>query len=164
MPTTTDITHIIITDGACFGNPGPGGWAAIVQLAAGPQLIREEQLSGGLPATTNNVMELSAALAGLRHVFEAFPDPAVPVTVRSDSQYLTKGMNEWLANWKRRGWRTSQNGPVLNRELWDALDALREGRAVRWEWVRGHNGDPLNERADALANAAMEPFKAGLAA
>jgi ribonuclease HI len=88
----------------------------------------------------------------------------LPVTVRSDSEYLTKGMSVWLPNWKRNGWRTSAKKPVLNRDLWVALDALCEGRAVAWQWVKGHNGDPLNERADALANAAMEPFKAGLAA
>lgn len=132
----------IITDGACSGNPGPGGWAAII--------IRDgktEELGGHEPRTTNNRMEMQGAIEGLRRV------PAdAPVHLVSDSSYLVKGMTQWLRAWKRRGWVTATGSPVLNRELWEELDRLA-GNRVTWELVRGHAGHPENERADAIAQA-----------
>jgi ribonuclease HI len=135
----------IFTDGACLGNPGPGGWGAIV--VDGPH---RRELSGYEPATTNNRMEIMAALEALR----AVPDGA-EVDLHTDSQYLRNGMNEWLARWKRNGWRTADKKPVKNEDLWRALDAEAQRHQVRWHWVRGHNGHPENERCDALANAAI---------
>lgn len=133
---------LIWTDGACRGNPGPGGWAAVV--ADGPEL------SGGLPHTTNNVMEMTAALEGLRHLA-----PGSLVCVVTDSRYLHDGMTSWLAGWKRRGWKTAGGAPVKNQELWLALEAAAQRHAaVRWHWIKGHVGHPLNERADVLAVAA----------
>ena len=138
---------IIWTDGACQGNPGPGGWAAILADDRGTVVAER---SGGLARTTNNIMEMTAALEGLR----ALPDDARAVVV-TDSRYLHDGMTSWLAGWKKRGWRTAGGDPVKNRELWQALEA-EAGRlaGVRWHWVRGHVGTELNERADELAVAA----------
>ena len=138
---------VIWTDGACQGNPGPGGWAAILADDSGAVVAER---SGGLPATTNNIMEMTAALEGLR----ALPDDARAVVV-TDSRYLHDGMTSWLAGWKKRGWRTAGGDPVKNQELWQALEA-EAGRLsqVRWHWVRGHVGTELNERADQLAVAA----------
>jgi ribonuclease HI len=133
----------IITDGACQGNPGPGGWAAIIQWEDRPV----EELSGSDPNTTNNRMELRAAIEGLKRL-----PSDVEVEIITDSQYLLKGMTEWLAGWKRRGWRTSSGGSVENRDLWEELERLA-GRRVSWRWVKGHAGDPLNERADQIAQA-----------
>jgi len=133
---------VAYTDGACIGNPGPGGWAAII--------VRDgarEEISGAAADTTNNRMELTAAIEALRRL----PSDA-PVTVVTDSQYLLKGMTSWLAGWQRRGWRTATGEPVLNRDLWETLAALA-GSRVTWEWVRGHNGHPENERVDRLARA-----------
>ncbi|MCW5892398.1 MAG: ribonuclease HI [bacterium] len=135
----------IFTDGACLGNPGPGGWGAI--LVDGAQ---RRELSGFDPATTNNRMEIMAALEALRRV----PDGA-DVDLHTDSQYLRNGMNDWLARWKRNGWRTADKKPVKNEDLWRALDAEAQRHRVRWHWVRGHAGHPENERCDALANAAI---------
>ncbi|HHX42149.1 MAG TPA: ribonuclease HI, partial [Armatimonadetes bacterium] len=132
----------IITDGACSGNPGPGGWAAII--------IRDgevEELGGYEPQTTNNRMEMRAAIEGLRRV------PAdAPVHIVSDSTYLIKGMTQWLRAWKARGWVTAAGTPVLNQDLWEELDRL-VGTRVTWELVKGHSGHPENERADTIAQA-----------
>lgn len=132
----------IWTDGACKGNPGPGGWGALLR-----QGRHEKELCGGEAATTNNRMELTAVIEALR----ALKRPC-HVVVHTDSQYVQKGMSEWLPNWKRRGWLTADKKPVRNADLWQALDALVAEHEVEWRWVRGHAGDPGNERADALAN------------
>jgi ribonuclease HI len=138
--------HVIVfTDGACSGNPGPGGWAAVLVDGA-----HRRELSGYEPATTNNRMELSAAIRAL----EALPE-TVAVDLHTDSQYLRTGMAEWLARWKRNGWRTADRKPVKNEDLWRRLDDLAQRHHVRWHWVRGHDGHPENERCDALANAAI---------
>ncbi len=133
---------VAYTDGACIGNPGPGGWAAIL-VADG----QRQELSGGAPDTTNNRMELTAVIEALRRV-----PPAAPVLVVTDSQYVMNGVTRWVAGWRQRGWRTATGQPVLNRDLWEELAALA-GARVTWEWVRGHAGHPENERADALARA-----------
>jgi ribonuclease HI len=135
----------IYTDGACHGNPGPGGWAAIVQTEDG-----ERELSGSEPATTNNRMELRAAVEALA----ALAEPT-EVDLHTDSQYLRTGMAEWLARWKRNGWRTADKKPVKNKDLWEALDALAHRHTIRWHWVRGHDGHVENERCDVLANEAI---------
>ena len=132
----------IYTDGACKGNPGPGGWGAL--LRSGTQ---ERELYGGDPATTNNRMELTAVIRAL----EALKRPS-SVEVYTDSEYVKKGITEWLAAWKRRGWKTADRKPVKNTDLWRELDELAGRHEVRWHWVRGHAGHPENERADALAN------------
>jgi ribonuclease HI len=132
----------IYTDGACKGNPGPGGWGALLRSGA-----HERELHGGDPATTNNRMELTAvirALAALKRPSE--------VEVYTDSEYVKKGITEWLAAWKRRGWKTADRKPVKNADLWRELDEAAGRHRVRWHWVRGHAGHPENERADALAN------------
>jgi len=135
----------IYTDGACAGNPGPGGWAAI--LVAGE---RERELSGYEPATTNNRMELQAAIEGLN----ALTEPC-QVDLSTDSQYVKNGMTDWLPRWKRNGWRTADKKPVKNVDLWQALEAAVARHKVHWHWVRGHDGHPENERCDALANEAI---------
>lgn len=132
----------IWTDGACRGNPGPGGWGVLLR-----QGNHEKTLHGGERCTTNNRMELQAVIEALRALKRR-----CAVTVHTDSSYVQKGMSEWLPNWKRRGWRTADKKPVRNAELWQALDELVGVHQVEWRWVRGHAGDPGNERADALAN------------
>ena len=134
------------TDGACQGNPGPGGWAALVCWEDG---VTEEH-SGGLAHTTNNIMEMTAALEGLR----SLPDGST-VCIVTDSRYLLDGMTSWMAGWKKRGWKTAGGDPVKNRAIWEALDAeVGRHASVRWHWVRGHVGNALNERAAELAVAA----------
>ena len=140
---------LIYTDGACSGNPGPGGWAALLIYNG-----RERELSGGEPVTTNNRMELTAAIMAL----EALTRPCT-VDLFTDSQYVRQGITEWLRNWKARGWRTADKKPVKNEDLWRRLDEARTRHEVVWHWVRGHADDPLNNRVDALAVAAMAPFK-----
>lgn len=135
----------IYTDGACAGNPGPGGWGAVL-LADD----RRREISGYEPATTNNRMELRAAIEALR-VLRA---PA-EVHLHTDSQYVRNGMNDWLARWKRNGWKTADRKPVKNEDLWRELDALAGTQTIHWHWVRGHSGDPENERCDELANQAI---------
>jgi ribonuclease HI len=135
----------IFTDGACRGNPGPGGWAAILRYGE-----VEKELSGGESATTNNRMEMTAAIAGL----EALKRPC-RVRLYTDSQYLRDGIMQWLPGWKARGWRTADKKPVKNVDLWQRLDAAASPHQVEWIWVRGHAGHPENERADALARAAV---------
>jgi ribonuclease HI len=135
----------IATDGACKGNPGPGGWAAILQWDG-----REKVLSGAEAMATNNRMEMTAALRAL----EALTRPS-DVELLTDSRYLLDGMTKWLAGWKRNGWRTAAREPVKNADLWMALDRAAAPHRIRWVWVKGHAGHPANERADALANAAI---------
>ncbi|WP_425351264.1 ribonuclease HI [Chelatococcus asaccharovorans] len=137
---------LVYTDGACLGNPGPGGYAALV-LTGGAERI----ISGGDPCTTNNKMEMTAAIQAL----QALPVGS-HVTVHSDSQYLVKGITEWLPTWKRRGWRTGDKKPVLNQPLWEHLEGLVAERTVTWSWVRGHAGHEENERVDGVANAEAE--------
>jgi len=136
----------IFCDGACSGNPGPGGYGYIIRHDG-----RERELSGGDTMTTNNKMELTAAIKGL----EALRTPS-KVTLTTDSQYLVKGMTEWLENWQKRGWITTGNKPVLNRDLWERLTALAKCHNIEWVWVRGHEGHYENERCDALARDAIK--------
>jgi ribonuclease HI len=136
----------IYTDGACSGNPGPGGWGAILRFNG-----RDDELFGYDPATTNNRMELMGVIAALRSLTRE-----VPVRVHTDSQYVQKGMSEWIHGWKRRGWKTASKEPVKNEDLWRALDTLAAGRAIEWLWVKGHAGHPENERADELARRGIE--------
>ncbi len=137
-----DETVEIYTDGACKGNPGPGGWGALLRFGG-----QEKELFGGEPLTTNNRMELLAVIRAL----QALRRPS-RVQVHTDSQYVQKGISEWIKGWKARGWKTADRKPVKNEDLWRELDALVAGHEVRWQWVRGHAGHPENERADALAN------------
>lgn len=150
---------IAFTDGACSGNPGPGGWGVLLQAHEGDTLVRERELSGGAALTTNNRMELQAAIAAL----QALNRPSA-ITIVTDSAYVKNGITDWLAGWKRKGWRTSTNKPVRNDDLWRELDAACQRHRVTWKWVKGHAGHPGNERADALARAGMAPFKPGAAA
>jgi ribonuclease HI len=143
MTERTTEQAIIFTDGACLGNPGPGGYAAVVFINGTEHII-----TGGDPATTNNKMEMTAAIKAL----EALPDGLAAV-VHSDSQYVVKGVREWLPGWKRRGWRTAAGEPVKNQSLWEVLDRLNSDRRITWQWVRGHAGHEQNERVDGLANA-----------
>jgi len=136
---------MIYTDGACHGNPGPGGWGAI--LVAGET---RREISGYEPQTTNNRMEMRAALEALGRLREP-----CEVELYTDSQYLRTGMREWLAKWKRNNWRTSDRKPVKNEDLWRQLDAAAQIHDINWHWVRGHDGHPENERCDELANAAI---------
>jgi ribonuclease HI len=139
----------IFTDGACSGNPGPGGWAALLRYAN-----VEKRLSGGVAMTTNNRMEMTAAVMALA----ALKRPS-KVRLVTDSQYLMKGITQWLANWKKRNWRTSQNSPVKNEDLWRRLDELDSVHEIQWNWVRGHNSHEENELVDGLAREAMAEFK-----
>ncbi len=142
------------TDGACSGNPGPGGWGVLLIARDGDAILKERELSGGEALTTNNRMELMAAIMAL----ESLSRPS-DLTIITDSAYVKNGITEWLAGWKRKGWKTSTNKPVKNDDLWRRLDTARERHSVRWEWIKGHAGHPENERADALARAGMAPFK-----
>ncbi len=142
------------TDGACSGNPGPGGWGALLVAREDGRVLRTRELSGGEALTTNNRMELMAAIAAL----EALARPT-SIRVVTDSNYLRDGITRWLAGWKRNGWKTASRQPVKNEDLWRRLDAAAARHEVAWDWVRGHAGHPENEAADALARAAMTPFK-----
>jgi ribonuclease HI len=139
---------IIHTDGACSGNPGPGGWGAIIRDGG-----KITEIKGGEAATTNNRMELLAAISAL----ESLPDNT-PAELHTDSQYLRDGITQWLQNWKKNGWRTSDKKPVKNVDLWKRLEAAAERHQVAWHWVRGHVGHDENERADELAREGMQPF------
>ena len=140
---------IIHSDGACSGNPGPGGWAAVLEYGA-----RKRELSGGVPATTNNRMELQGAIEAL----EALKEPC-EVEFYTDSEYLKNGVHGWLHNWKRNGWRTKSKKPVRNEDLWRALDAAASRHKIGWHWLKGHAGHPGNERCDALAVAEIEKIR-----
>jgi ribonuclease HI len=142
------------TDGACSGNPGPGGWGALLVAREDGRVVRTRELSGGEALTTNNRMELMAAIAAL----EALARPT-SIRVVTDSNYLRDGITRWLAGWKRNGWKTAGRDPVKNEDLWRRLEAAAARHDVAWEWVRGHAGHAENEAADALARAAMAPFK-----
>ena len=136
----------IYTDGACRGNPGPGGWAATLELGG-----HFRELSGAEAETTNNRMELTAVIRAL----EALKRSSA-VRVHTDSEYVRKGITEWIGNWKARQWKTADKKPVKNRDLWEQLDALTQGHDIEWRWVKGHSGVPGNERVDQLANAAID--------
>ncbi len=143
MSETTGASKVVVyTDGACKGNPGPGGWG--VWMVAG---AHEKELWGGERQTTNNRMELTAAVKALL----ALKRPC-EVVMYTDSEYVRKGITEWISGWKRRGWKTADNKPVKNAELWQALEQAASAHRVEWRWVKGHSGDPGNERADGLAN------------
>lgn len=142
------------TDGACSGNPGPGGWGALLIARDGEAVVKERALSGGEAHTTNNRMELLGAINAL----ESLSKPSA-ITIITDSAYVKGGITEWITNWKRRGWKTSTNKPVKNEDLWRRLETATAGHSVSWEWVKGHAGHPENERADELARAGMAPFK-----
>ena len=144
----------IYTDGACSGNPGPGGWGAI--LRAGPH---EKELWGGEPATTNNRMELMAAIQAL----EALTKPC-KVELHTDSTYVRNGITKWVYGWERNGWMTASKQPVKNVELWQRMDALSQLHRIEWRWVKGHAGDPGNEKADELANRGVDMARAGTGA
>ena len=144
----------LFTDGACSGNPGPGGWGAILRLKGPNGGEKERELSGGEPATTNNRMELMGAISGL----EALKRPCV-VHLHTDSRYVMDGATKWIHGWKRNGWRTADKKPVKNVELWQRLDAAASVHKVRWSWVKGHSGHAENERADALARSEIEKLR-----
>ncbi|QDY68182.1 ribonuclease HI [Qingshengfaniella alkalisoli] len=142
------------TDGACSGNPGPGGWGALLIAKNGDKVLRERELCGGEAETTNNRMELLAAINAL----EALERPST-ITVVTDSAYVKGGITQWMFGWKKNGWKTSTKKPVKNEDLWRRLDEACKRHEITWEWVKGHAGHPENERADALARAGMKPFK-----
>ena len=139
----------IHTDGSCLGNPGPGGWAAVLRYQG-----RERELSGGEALTTNNRMELMGAIMAL----EALSEPC-RIVLHTDSQYVRQGITEWMANWVRRNWKTSGGDPVKNRDLWERLHAANQRHKVEWRWVKGHSGNPDNERVDVLARDAAIKFR-----
>lgn len=141
---------VIHTDGACLGNPGPGGWAALLRYG-----VRERELVGGEALTTNNRMELMAAIRAL----EVLTEPC-EVILHTDSQYVRKGITEWMPNWLRRNWRTAAGAPVKNQDLWQRLHEAAGRHRVDWRWVKGHSGDPDNERVDLLARTEAERIKA----
>lgn len=142
------------TDGACSGNPGPGGWGVLLRAMQGDTVVKERELSGGAASTTNNQMELMAAIMAL----ETLERPA-QLTVVTDSNYVKNGITSWIHGWKRNGWKNAAKKPVANAELWQRLDAAQARHDVTWKWVKGHAGHAENERADALARTGMAPFK-----
>ncbi|VAW02692.1 Ribonuclease HI [hydrothermal vent metagenome] len=142
------------TDGACSGNPGPGGWGVLLQAVENGEVRKERALKGGEADTTNNRMELLAAINAL----EVLERPS-HLTIVTDSAYVKNGIEAWLHGWKKNGWRTANKKPVKNVDLWQRLDDAQARHQVRWEWVKGHAGHPENERADQLAREGMEPFK-----
>jgi ribonuclease HI len=147
--------HISIhTDGSCLGNPGPGGWAALLRYGQ-----KEREVVGGEAQTTNNRMELMAAIAALEVLTEG-----CEVTLHIDSQYVRQGITEWMPGWVRRGWKTAGGDPVKNRDLWERLHAATGRHRIDWKWVKGHNGDPDNERVDVLARNAAVRFRNGAVA
>ena len=145
---------VAYTDGACSGNPGPGGWGVLLQAFSDNKVVKERELSNGERLTTNNKMELRAAIAALEIL-----DRTSEITIITDSKYVMNGIQTWLAGWKKNNWKTASKKPVKNEELWKRLDLLCEQHEVNWKWVKGHAGDRGNERVDKLARSAMEPFK-----
>lgn len=143
---------IIHTDGACRGNPGPGGWGALLTYKG-----NVKELYGGAPDTTNNRMELMAAIQAL----EILTKPC-SIILNTDSKYVLQGITEWMSNWKKRGWKTASRHPVKNEDLWRKLDAAIQRHDISWQWVKGHNGDKGNERADALANIGIDSLSSTL--
>lgn len=143
---------IAYTDGACSGNPGPGGWGVVLLAKEGDTVVKERTLKGGEADTTNNRMELTAAITAL----ETLERPSI-ITVVTDSSYVKDGITKWVHGWKKNGWK--KKGGLKNEDLWRQLDAANQRHQVTWEWVKGHAGHPENERADELARAGMEPFK-----
>lgn len=139
----------VFTDGACSGNPGPGGWGAVLQFGD-----RERELYGGADDTTNNRMELTAAIEALK----ALKEPC-EVSLTTDSTYVKDGITQWLVNWKKNGWKTAARKPVKNQDLWQQLDDQASRHRIEWRWVKGHSGHPENERADALANRGMDDVR-----
>jgi len=139
---------MIFTDGACRGNPGPGGWGAVLRYGS-----TEKTLSGGEPDTTNNRMELMAAIMALEALTQS-----CQVVLTTDSRYVMDGITQWMANWKKRGWKTASKQPVKNADLWRRLDAACSKHTIEWQWVKGHSGHPENEKADALANRGIDEF------
>ena len=142
------------TDGACSGNPGPGGWGVLLQASQAGKIVKERELNGGDGATTNNQMELMAAIMALETL-----NRASTLTIVTDSTYVKNGVTQWIHGWKRNGWRTAAKKPVKNVELWQRLDLAQTRHQVTWEWVKGHAEHLQNERADALARAGMASFK-----
>lgn len=142
------------TDGACSGNPGPGGWGVLMLARDGDRVVKERTLMGGEPDTTNNRMELLAAISAL----EALSRPS-EITVVTDSAYVKNGVTQWIHGWKRNGWKTADKKPVKNVELWQRLDQAQARHKVTWTWIKGHAGHAENERADELARTGMAPFK-----
>jgi len=152
MPVMPEI--FIYTDGACSGNPGPGGWGALLIAKSGNEILKLRELYGGAADTTNNRMELTAAIESLNAL-----DRASEVTVVTDSVYVKDGISKWLHGWKRNGWKTAAKKPVKNDDLWRALDTAQARHQVNWKWIKGHAGHAENELADELANKGMAPFK-----
>jgi ribonuclease HI len=145
------------TDGACSGNPGPGGWGVLLQAHNGDKVVKERELNGGAADTTNNQMELMAAISAL----ETLAKPS-EITIVTDSAYVKDGITKWIHGWKKNGWRNASKKPVKNTELWQRLDEATKRHQITWEWIKGHAGHPENERADELARMGMEPFKPGI--
>ena len=141
----------IYTDGACSGNPGPGGWGAVLRFQG-----KEKEISGGSQSTTNNQMELQAAIEALKALKES-----CVVDLYTDSQYLRQGITQWIHNWKKNGWKTADKKPVKNRELWVELDGLVKKHSIHWHWLKGHAGHPENERCDELARNEIDRLKSG---
>ena len=139
----------IFTDGACKGNPGPGGWGAILRYGA-----TEKEIYGASKNTTNNIMELTAVIESLKNL-----NKPCELIITTDSKYVKNGITEWIHNWKKNGWRTAAKKEVKNKELWIELDSLIQIHSITWNWVKGHSGHPENERADLLANVAIEELK-----
>ncbi len=147
---------VIYTDGGCEPNPGPGGWGAILSTTRADGSPYEREISGGDPDTTNNRMELTAALEALRTLKQP-----CQITLHTDSEYLKKGITEWLKGWIKNGWRTASKTPVKNQDLWQALHAETQRHSLTWKWVKGHAGNPYNERVDQLATQARERLRQG---
>ena len=145
---------IAYTDGACSGNPGPGGWGVLMRAVEGDEVLKQRELSGGAELTTNNQMELMAAISALEVL-----ERASELTIVTDSTYVKNGVTGWIHGWKKNGWKTAAKKPVKNVELWQRLDEAQARHTINWEWVKGHAGHPENERADELARAGMAPFK-----
>ena len=142
------------TDGACSGNPGPGGWGVLLRALQDDTIVKERELQGGEAQTTNNRMELMAAISALETLSRASA-----ITITTDSAYVKNGVTTWIHGWKRNGWRTADKKPVKNADLWQRLDAAQARHQVTWKWIKGHAGHAENERADELARAGMAPFK-----
>ena len=148
------LDRIAYTDGACSGNPGPGGWGVVMQAKTGDTVTKQRELKGGAKETTNNRMELMAAISAL----EALSRRSA-ITIVTDSVYVKDGVTKWIFDWKKNGWKTAAKKPVKNEDLWKQLDAAQARHQVTWEWVKGHAGHPQNELADELARAGMAPYK-----